>query len=47
MHMVLDGVDWKAAIARHKEKVDEIWLRKALKAYQDSGFTYLRDGGDR
>ena len=47
MHMVLDGVDWKAAIARHKEKVDEIWLRKALKAYQDNGFTYLRDGGDR
>ena len=47
MHMVLDGVDWKAAIARHKEKVDEIWLRKALSAYQDNGFTYLRDGGDR
>ena len=47
MHMVLDGIDWKAAIARHKENVDEIWLRKALKAYQDNGFTYLRDGGDR
>ena len=47
MHMVLDGIDWKAAIARHKEQVDEIWLRKALKAYQDNGFTYLRDGGDR
>ena len=47
MHMVLDGVDWKAAIARHKEGADEIWLRKALKAYQDNGFTYLRDGGDR
>ena len=47
MHMVLDGVDWKAAIARHNENVDKIWLRKALKAYQDNGFTYLRDGGDR
>lgn len=47
MHMVLDGIDWKAAIGRHKENVDEIWLRKALKAYQDNGFTYLRDGGDR
>jgi hypothetical protein len=47
MHMVLDGVDWKAAIGRHKENVDEIWLRKALKAYRDNGFTYLRDGGDR
>ena len=47
MHMVLDGVDWKAAIARHNENVDEIWLRKDLKAYQGNGFTYLRDGGDR
>ncbi len=47
MHMVLDGVDWKAAIARHKGNIDEIWLRKALEAYRDNGFTYLRDGGDR
>ena len=47
MHMVLDGVDWKAAIGRHKDNVDEVWLRKALKAYRDNGFTYLRDGGDR
>ena len=47
MHMVLDGIDWKAAIARHAEGVDEIWLRKALKSYQNNGFTYLRDGGDR
>ena len=47
MHMVLDGVDWRAAIGRHKEQVDEIWLRKALESYRDHGFTYLRDGGDR
>ena len=47
MHMVLDGVDWKAAIGRHRDNVDEVWLRKALKAYRDNGFTYLRDGGDR
>ena len=47
MHMVLDGVDWKSAIARHREKPDEDFIRKALKAYRDRGFTYLRDGGDR
>ena len=47
MHMVLDGVDWRVAIGRHREKVDEAWLRQALKAYRDNGFTYLRDGGDR
>ena len=47
MHMILDGVDWKKAIARHRDGIDEIWLRKALSAYRDNGFTYLRDGGDR
>ncbi len=47
MHMILDGLDWKAAIARHSTKVDEPWIRGILKTYQDLGFTYLRDGGDR
>lgn len=47
MHMVLDGVEWRAAIGRHREKVDEVWLRKALESYRRNGFTYLRDGGDR
>ena len=47
MHMILDGQDWRAAIARHKERPDEEFLRKALKTYQEKGFVYLRDGGDR
>ena len=47
MHMILDGKEWRSAIARHKEKPDEIFIRNALKAYQDKGFVYLRDGGDR
>ena len=47
MHMILDGVDWRAAIARHKNGPDEVFLRRALEAYQKKGFTYLRDGGDR
>ena len=47
MHMVLDGVEWRAAIGRHKDKIDEKWLRKALESYRNNGFTYLRDGGDR
>ena len=47
MHMILDGVDWRAAIARHKNGPDEAFLRRALTAYRDRGFTYLRDGGDR
>lgn len=47
MHMILDGYEWKAAIARHREKPAESWIREELKTYQDLGFTYLRDGGDR
>lgn len=47
MHMILDGIEWRAAIARHKEKPDEVFIRKVLTIYRDLGYTYLRDGGDR
>ena len=47
MHMVLDGVDWRSAIARHRQGPDDNFIRKALAAYRDKGFVYLRDGGDR
>lgn len=47
MHMVLDGVDWKAAIHRHDGSIKEDWIRAVLKRYQELGFGYLRDGGDR
>ncbi len=47
MHMILDGLDWKAAIARHREKPDIPFIRKTLETYRQMGVTYLRDGGDR
>ena len=47
MHMVLDGVDWKQAIARHSIAPDEAFIRQTLRHYADLGYTYLRDGGDR
>lgn len=47
MHMVLDGTDWRAALARHAEAPETDWIRDRLAAYRDRGFTYLRDGGDR
>jgi len=47
MHMILDGVEWKSAIARHKEKPDDNFIRQVLSTYQRLGYTYLRDGGDR
>lgn len=47
IHMVLDGADWRAAIARHKAAPDEMWIRQVLSGYRKEGFVYLRDGGDR
>ena len=47
MHMILDGYEWKSAIARHAEKTDDAWIRKQIETYHALGFTYLRDGGDR
>ena len=47
MHMILDGYEWRGAIARHNPVPDESWIRGILKTYQELGFTYLRDGGDR
>lgn len=47
MHMILDGYQWKNAIARHIEKPDEAFIRQILSHYQELGYTYLRDGGDR
>lgn len=47
IHMVLDGVYWKDAIARHRAGVREDWVRRTLSAYRQRGISYLRDGGDR
>lgn len=46
MHMVLDGVYYRAAIDHHKGHVDEELIRNRLRDYRDAGITYLRDGGD-
>lgn len=47
VHMVLDGRDWKQALARHAQTPDIPFIRAALGTYQRLGYTYLRDGGDR
>ena len=47
MHMVLDGVQWRAAIDRHRSQPDEPWIREILSRYHTLGYHYLRDGGDR
>ena len=47
MHMILDGVFWRDAIARHAATPDIPWIRNVLATYRAQGFTWLRDGGDR
>lgn len=47
IHMVLDGVEWRSAIARHVCGPDLAYIRCVLQKYQSQGMTYLRDGGDR
>ena len=47
MHMILDSLDWRAAIARHRRSPDDVFIRRVLERYRDAGFVYLRDGGDR
>ncbi|MGM9604107.1 MAG: amidohydrolase family protein [Faecousia sp.] len=47
IHMVLDGADWKAAIAAHQPEPKDNLIRQRLARYRDLGFSYLRDGGDR
>lgn len=46
-HLFMDGIDYKAAVKRHKEAVDRERVRKELQAYRDHGVEYIRDGGDR
>ena len=46
IHMILDGVYYRAAIDHQKEKPDEELIRQRLSDYAARGITYLRDGGD-
>ena len=47
MHMILDGLDWRSAIERHRNGPEEGFIRRVLSSYAREGFAYLRDGGDR
>ena len=47
MHLLLDGLEWRASIARHKDTPHIPTIRQALNIYRTQGYSYLRDGGDR
>ncbi len=46
MHMILDGVYYRAAIDHQREEPDEALIRSRLAAYRGAGIAFLRDGGD-
>lgn len=46
IHMILDGVYYRAAIDSQKKCVNEALVRARLAAYRDAGIRFLRDGGD-
>ena len=45
-HIIMDGVDYRRAVDMHKNGPDDQIIKAHLKAYQDKGITFVRDGGD-
>ncbi|MDD3795821.1 MAG: amidohydrolase family protein [Lachnospiraceae bacterium] len=45
-HIIMDGRNYKQAVAIHKDGVKEEDIRRKLALYQKAGVTFLRDGGD-
>ena len=46
MHMILDGVYYRAAIDHQRIHPNEALIRARLSQYRAEGITFLRDGGD-
>ena len=47
VHIILDSVAYSQAVARHKNNVDEAFVRKNLQTNANYGISYYRDGGDK
>ncbi|UOO36780.1 amidohydrolase family protein [Oscillospiraceae bacterium CM] len=46
-HIIADGVSYADAMRRHKNGVDEAYVRENLKTVVGSGIGFYRDGGDK
>lgn len=46
-HVIMDGENYKAAVALHKEGVKDQVIHECFQTYRDAGITFIRDGGDR
>lgn len=45
-HMIMDGKNYKAAVALHKNHVQDSVIHKAFQSYEEAGIRFIRDGGD-
>lgn len=45
-HLIMDGINYKAAVALHREGVREDVIRQRLQAWKEAGVSFVRDGGD-
>ncbi|MBE6038665.1 MAG: Xaa-Pro dipeptidase [Anaerofustis stercorihominis] len=46
IHLILDGKNYKNALLRHKDCIDEGYIRSVFEGYEKRGTEFLRDGGD-
>lgn len=46
-HIILDGIDYKKAMDRHKSGPDKSFIRKNLMICKEHGILFYRDGGDK
>lgn len=45
-HIIMDGKNYKNAVALHKNQVQDQVIHEHFKAYRQAGITFIRDGGD-
>lgn len=45
-HALMNGINYRAAVNLHREGANEQAVRECLCAYQESGVSFVRDGGD-
>ena len=43
-HIIMDGVNYRHAVEVHKNGPDDKIIREHLKAYQERGIVFVRDG---
>jgi len=46
-HIILDGVTYAGAVARHGSRLDESFIRENLRICAGYGIKFYRDGGDK